>query len=338
MDNENEEKEVVVKEVSEQGKKGKKQKKQKKKWSKRKKIIIGFFALVFLSMVFGGSDSPDDASVKEISEEGTTEEGAEESTKEETQEQTSSNDITIEKQVLVDQDNIVITAVGYEANTFLGDGIKLQIENNSNVDVTVNCDALIVNDYMVTDLFAVEVAAGKKVNKTMDLLSSGLGAAGIDTVGKVEVVYSVYNSDTLDDIFKSDLKTIKTSAYDKMDTKPNDTGKELYNKDGIKIVGKAVDEDSFWGSGILVYIENNSGKNVGVQCDDVSINGYMFTPVFSSEVYDGKKAISEITIFSSELEENGIESIDDVELKFRIFNLKNYDTITESDIIKFSTK
>lgn len=332
-----EEKEVDIKEVSEQGKKGKKAKKQKKKWSKRKKIIVGLVVLFFLIMVFGGSDSEDNGSVKEIkTEEGEAKENTEESEK--TEETNVSNDITIEQKVLVDQDGIVITALEYTKDSFLGDGIKLQIENNSNVDVSVGCDALIVNDYMVTDLFATQVAAGKKVNTTMELLSSGLGAAGIDTVGKVEVVFSVHNSDTWDDIFKSDMITIKTSAYDTMDIKPNDSGKELYNKDGIKIVGKTVDEDSFWGSGILVYIENNYGKNIIVQCDDVSINGYMFTPVFSSDVYDGKKAIDEITIFSTQLEENGIESIDDVELKFRIINLDSYNTITETDIIKFSTK
>jgi hypothetical protein len=64
----------------------------------------------------------------------------------------------------------------------------------------------------------------------------------------------------------------------------------------------------------------------------------MFTPYFSTTVYDGKKCIDDITIMSSELEENGIESIDEVELKFRIYNSDSYETIAESDPITFSAK
>ena len=113
---------------------------------------------------------------------------------------------------------------------------------------------------------------------------------------------------------------------------------ELYNDGGIRIIGKTVDENSFWDTAILLYIENQSGNNVGITVDDLSINGFMFTPYFSTTVYDGKKCIYDITIMSSELEENGIESIDEVELKFRIYNSDSYETIAESDPITFSAK
>ena len=62
----------------------------------------------------------------------------------------------------------------------------------------------------------------------------------------------------------------------------------------------------------------------------------MITPFFSTTVYDGKKSIDDITIFSSDLEENGIESIEDVELKFHIYDANTYSTITDSDPITFS--
>ena len=52
----------------------------------------------------------------------------------------------------------------------------------------------------------------------------------------------------------------------------------------------------------------------------MSINGYMMTPLFSTTVYDGKKSIDDITIMSSDLEANGITSVDQVELKFHIYN------------------
>ena len=247
-------------------------------------------------------------------------------------------DVSIEEQVLVDQDGIKITALEYVKDSIWGDGIKVLIENETDKDVMVGCNALIVNDYMINDLFASEVAAGKKSNETIYLSSSELKAAGIDTVGRIEIYFHVYDTDSYDKIFDSDCVTIETSAIDSIDMTANDEGTELYNDGGIRIIGKTVDENSFWGTAILLYIENQSGNNVGISVDDLSINGFMLTPYFSTTVYDGKKCIDDITIMSSELEENGIESIDEVELKFRVYNSDSYETIAESDPITFSAK
>ena len=244
---------------------------------------------------------------------------------------------TIEEQVLIDTNGIKITAKEYLTDKIWGDGIKLLIENSSDTDYTVGCDALIVNDYMITDLFSSKVAAGKNANETMYLSSTGLKAAGIESVGKVEMYFHASDAE-YNMVFKNEYAEIHTSEYDNMDTTPNDAGTELYSADGIRIVGKTVDENSFWGSAILLYIENNSGKSVGINVDDMSINGFMITPYFSTTVYDGKKALEDITILSNQLEENGIESIDNVELKFHIYSSDTYETIADTEPITFSAK
>lgn len=245
-------------------------------------------------------------------------------------------DIAIDEQVLIDQNNIVITAKEYVSDNVWGDGVKVLLENNSDNDVTVSCNALIVNDYMITDLFISEIAAGKKANDTIYLSSSELEAAGIDTVGKIEIYFHVYDPSSYETVLDPDCVTIQTSEYANMDTTPNDTGTELYNEGGIKIVGKAVDENSFWGTAILLYCENKSGGNIGISVDDMSVNGFMLNPFFTTTVYDGKKSIEDITIFSSDLEENGIESIEEVELKFHIYDANTYNTIQDTDPIVFS--
>ena len=107
---------------------------------------------------------------------------------------------------------------------------------------------------------------------------------------------------------------------------------------GIRIVGKTVDEDSFWGSAILLYCENNFGKNVSISAEEMSINGYMMTAYFSSTIYDGKMSMDTITILSSELEENGITSIEEVELRFHIYDADSYSTIADSDYVTFSAE
>lgn len=49
-------------------------------------------------------------------------------------------------------------------------------------------------------------------------------------------------------------------------------------------------------------------------------------------------ALDEITILSSDLEENDIEKVEDIELVFRIINSDNYQTIIETEPITFSTE
>ena len=249
----------------------------------------------------------------------------------------ASADESINEQVLVDQDGIKITATEYVTDSIWGDGIKLMVENNSAKDYTIGCDALIVNDYMITDLFSADVAAGKKSNEVMYLSSAELKAAGIDTVGQIEMYFHAYDSNW-DNLFKNVYSKLETSEFANMDTTPNDEGQELYNANGVRIVGKTVDENSFWGTAILLYIENSSGQNVGINVDNMSINGYMMTPLFSTTVYDGKKSIDDITIMSSDLEANGITSVDQVELKFHIYNAESYDTIADSDAITFTRR
>lgn len=307
--------------------------KSKKRW-----LVVALCLTVYASLALASGSSNSDSTKKVVSSNDSGSEVDDENQSEETPSSSDSSSVpTIEEQVLVDSNGLKITAKEYSRDNIWGDGIKLLIENASESDYTVGCDALIVNDYMITDLFASEIAAGKNANETMYLSSTELEAAGIDSVGKVEMYFYAFDSD-YNYVFQNEYAEIQTSEYANMDTTPNDSGIELYNSDGIKIVGKTVDENSFWGTAILLYIENSSGKNVGISVDDMSINGFMMSPFFSTTVFDGKKAIDDITIFSSDLEDNGIDSIEEVELKFHIFDADTYSTIVDSDPITFSAK
>ena len=197
---------------------------------------------------------------------------------------------------------------------------------------------MIVNDYMISDLFAVTVADGKKDQSTVYFLSGELKAAGIETIGKIEIYFHIYDSDSWDNIYDSECVTIKTSAYDYMDSTPNDMGQELYNAGGIRIVGKEVDENSFWGTAVLLYIENNSGRNIGVSCKDLSVNDYMMTPLLASTIYSGRKSIDDITIFSSDLEENGITRVEWIDFSLHIYDSNTYGTIVDTSPIRINTQ
>lgn len=250
----------------------------------------------------------------------------------------ASADTQIEEQVLLDAEGVKVTATGYTTDPIWGDGISLLIENSSDSNVALQCDALIVNHYMITDLFSSDVAAGKKANDTLYLSSQELEAAGIDNIGEIEVYFYLYDPDTYERTYTAEKADIKTNHYDDMDTEPNDEGQELVNENGIRIVGKYVDENSFWGNAVVLYLENNTDRNVTIQCDDMSVNGFMVTPYFSSTVYAGRMAVDDITLMQSELDENNITSVDDVELTFHVFDPDTYETIFDTDPVSFATK
>lgn len=285
---------------------------------------VWFWAIIVVLVIFFVLPSSD--SKKEINSTETNENGS-----------TAATETTIEEQVLFDHDGVKITAKEYVTDSIWGEGIKLLIENDGEKTVGVSCDDLIVNDYMMSNMFSASVAPGKKVNETLDLFSTELEAAGITNVGQVEIQFHLYDEETFETTYTAELVTIKTSNYENMDTTPDDAGQELYNEDGIRIVGKYVDEDSFWGSAVLLYMENNSGRDVIISSEDLSVNGYMITSLLSSHVNDGKKCIDEITLFSESLEENNIESIDEIELRFEILDPDTYETITSTEMITFKT-
>ena len=298
---------------------------------KRMKLVAVVLCLSMFFAVAQACGSKSDKKKEDVTTENKTDVGT-------SQGQEGNAVVTIEEQVLFEQDGIVVTAKEYVTDRIWGDGIKLLIENNSDKSVTVGCNALIVNNYMISDLFVSGVAAGKKANEIMYLSNTELEAAGIESVGQIEAYFHVYDSDTYETLFDTECVTIQTSEYENMDTVADDTGVELYNEGDIRIVGKTVDENSFWGTAILLYCENNSGKNIGISVDEMSINGFMMDPLFTTTVYDGKMAFEDITIFSEDLVANGIEAIEDVEIRFHVYDASTYETIADSEAVTFSAQ
>lgn len=91
----------------------------------------------------------------------------------------SSSKISITEQVLFEYSGLKITAKEIVEDSFWGTGIRFLIENNSAQNLGINCNALIVNNYMMSDgLFSSSVAAGKKANETLYFDSMGLRLPG----------------------------------------------------------------------------------------------------------------------------------------------------------------
>lgn len=247
------------------------------------------------------------------------------------------DDVTIEEKVIYEGNDIKITATGLNNDGFFGPEVKVLIENNSAQGITVQSRNSSVNGLMVDTMFSADVATGKKANDTITFSSSDLEISGITTIKDIEFSLVVMNSDTWDDIVATDMIVLTTTADESFVQEYDDSGFVAYNADGIKVVVKKLNSsDSFWGSDVHLYIENNTTNNISVQSRDVSINGFMVDPIFSCDVMVGKKAFDTMTFMESDLTDNGITDITDLEFKLHIFDSESWDTIKDSDSINIS--
>lgn len=246
------------------------------------------------------------------------------------------NKVTVDEMVIYEENGVRITVKGLEDSWF-GTDLKLLIENDSDKSIVVQARDANVNGYMVPTMMSADVAAGKKINDGLTFETSGLKESGIEEIATMEFKFVIIDGDSWEHIDETDVIKVDTSIAHSYVQKYDDSGNVLVDYNGIRIIEKGLSENgSFWGPGVVLYIENNSEQDITVQVRDVSINGYMVESMISEEVLIGKKSITDLQFLSNDLKENDITKIEDIEFYFHIFNWKDYDSIYDSDIIKLS--
>ena len=249
-------------------------------------------------------------------------------------EEPAKTEVTISEAVLVDEAGVKIIAKSLATDGFFGPEIKLLIENNSGKDLTFQCRNASVNGYMVETMMSVDVVNGKKANDSLTFMESDFEACGIEAIADIEIAFHIFDMAEWETYLDTDAIQIKTSVADTFEYTYDDSGDLAYEGNGIKIVVKGLAEDeSLFGPSIVVYIENTGDKDVTVQTRDVSINGFMVDAMFSCDVVAGKRAVDTITFMESDLEENEITAIEDVELSFHVFDMAEWETIVDTEVV-----
>ena len=252
-------------------------------------------------------------------------------------EEPEKTEVTINETVLVDESGIKITAKRLATDGFFGPEIKLLIENNSGKDLTFQCRNASVNGYMVETIMSVDVVNGKKANDSLTFMKSDFEACGIEAIADMEITFHIFDMSEWETYLDTDAIQIKTSIADTYEYTYDDSGDLAYEGNSIKIVVKGLAEDeSIFGPSIVVYIENTGDKDVTVQARDVSINGFMVDAIFSCDVVAGKRAVDAITFMGSDLEENEITAIEDIELSFHVFDFDGWDTIVDTEVVNIT--
>ncbi len=241
-------------------------------------------------------------------------------------------EITVEETVLYETDEIKVTATGYEVG-WMGPEINVLIENSYDVDVMVFAEAVSVNGYMMpyASLYA-DVAAGKKANESIYLMSGDLERCGIETVGQIQFYIEVSDSETWDTLAVSNLITLTTSAG--AVSAPEQTGDAIYEDNGIAISCLGLKDDDVWDGSLVFFMKNESGQPITIYAEDVSVNGFMAETGMWSDLRDGTMLVDGMILMDLEdLELDSVDGVEEIEFKLRIINEETWDEIDTTEII-----
>lgn len=242
-------------------------------------------------------------------------------------------EITIAETVLYEADGVKVTATGYE-DGWMGPEVKVLVENNSSKNVLVTAESLSVNGYMMpfASLYA-EVAAEKKANERLSMMSSELEQSGIETIAQMEFFIKVSDAESWETLATSDLITLNTSAAG-FEQPVDDSGDVLYDDNGIRIVCKGLKQDIIWDGSIVFFMENHSGQPITVYAENVSVNGFMQDAGMWSSLREDTRLIDSMSLLDlSDLELESIDQVENIEFNLRIIHSDTWDEIVTTDVI-----
>lgn len=243
----------------------------------------------------------------------------------------SDEEVTIAETVLYEADGIKVTAKSL-ADGLLGTEVKLLIENDSSKNILITSSSVSANGYMMpTAALYAEVAAGKKANESLTLMSSELDQCGIETLAEMQFYLQIQDPETWETIKTTDLITLATSATGY--TQPvDDSGDVLYSENGYKIVCKGLKQDIIWDGTVVFYMENNSNKAVSIYAENVSVNGFMQEVGLWSDLRPSTKMIDGMSMIDlSDLEITNIDEIKTIEFNLRIVDAETWEDIVTTD-------
>lgn len=296
-------------------------------------VILSAMLMTTFSACSGGQSEQEDRQEETTVAESDSDETEADDEEEETYEEYSDEDdgensefnkqYNIEETVLVDENDVKITATGLDYDNYSVD-LKLTIENNSDKNLSFICESIgyscnSVNGYMIEDGYLnCDVQAGKKANDTVSFSYSELMMHGITEIADIEVGFDI-SDDDYNHIYTGP-RQVKTAAadsydYDKssyqeaIDSKAlkNEIGYDVsffkadnfYDKSGISIVSECIIEKD---ETPLLVIEaiNNSENGIYIETSNIDINGLTVeSGTWSSDyVTDGKKAVISVDLSS----------------------------------------
>ena len=206
-------------------------------------------------------------------------------------------------QLLLDKRGLVITATGLNETGAQGPVLILSMENRSGTDVTVEVRDISVNGWMMDLPFSVAVSAGRTAARSVLFPSSEMQKNGIAAITNITFSFHVLDNNRVT-FLDSGPVTVHIPAADASQYRLNDSGEELYNDNGVRVISKGFSgNESVFGPGLVLFLENNTDRTITVQARDVLIDGAPADAVFSEDISAGRRSAAAIVISGVSLED-----------------------------------
>ncbi len=241
----------------------------------------------------------------------------------------SDNEITFTESTVIDNDNCSIKITGIEKDNFFGYTLKTSLENKSSEkNYMFTLDSATVNGVQTNPLFVSEVVAGKKANEEIMFMDEDLEENGIDKFTVIELNFRVYDSDdwTAENVVEETVWIYPFGEENATNfiREKQPTDNIIVDNEYVTVTITGYDNDKIWGYTANLFIENKTDIDIMFSTDNVSINGYMVDSLFAEVVIAGKSAFSSISWSETNLEDNGIEEVEEIELSLRAYNVDDF--------------
>lgn len=203
---------------------------------------------------------------------------------------------TIQPTVLYNKNGLTVTAHEFGR---LGDdyAVSVILTNDTEQSVGVSTRSLSVNGMML-GISGLQCSAnsGEKEYGYLMLDSVELLSAGVGEVAELEFYLQFYALGE-DDLYSSDMLRLETSAAAQTAQPVNDSGIEVYNEGGIRIVYQGFTVDANDDGYANFYLENNTELTLTFTTGDTKVNGAPMDGVLWTDVRPGTAAIGGVCFY-----------------------------------------
>ena len=227
--------------------------------------------------------------------------------------------------VLIDDDLCKVTIKKFEIpedDNWYGFTAKVFVENKSaDLNIWAHMENVALNGYVIDPYWGQDVAAGHKSNSDMTFSLKDLEANGITDISELSFRLEISDDDTYDELESAEFTILPFGKDVPPQPAPvfGDDALFLVDNDDfcMIITGEPVWSDYYLS--LPVFIENRTDKNIRFSTYGASaINGYEISPSMYAVIPAGKMLNTEMSWSIEELEDNDIESIEDVELDLTV--------------------
>ena len=234
-----------------------------------------------------------------------------------------------EEVAAVDNEACAVTVKGIDPDDMWGYTLKVLLENRS-ADKTYmfSVESAYINGVECNPFFGSKVAPGKKANKNINFNLDELEENDVGEPTDIEIVFRVHDADdwTAEDVAHETVH-VYPAGEDKAEPfvrQAQDTDVVLADNDDISVIVTGYEPDSLFGYAVQLFLVNKTDRTLMFSAADGSVNGFMIEPYYGHRLAPGKCSFDRMCWPAANLEENDIETVEDIEFTLRIYDSNDW--------------